>query len=218
MQACRWKYHVVEEKRPGEFIPVQIDDTGSFLFNSRDMNMLEHVPDVIDAGVTSLKIEGRAKGAYYVAAMANAYKTAVKEYMRQKESGKPVVYPQWLLQEPYKVTHRAYCTGFYYPDHPADQETHVGGYINDWRLLGQVLSYSDPDKRLNILARNKITPGMKIEFLLPGGCPPLAYSVPQSGLRDRYGKEVPEINFPAHEFSLPCDKEIPAGALMRTRV
>lgn len=83
-QSYRYKYHVVEERRPGQFIPVEITDQGTFLFNSNDMNTLMHIDDILDAGVTSLKIEGRAKSAYYVAAMANAYKSAVNEYMVQR--------------------------------------------------------------------------------------------------------------------------------------
>ncbi|XCB29388.1 U32 family peptidase [Arcanobacterium hippocoleae] len=191
-QSCRWKYHVVEEKRPNQFIPVEITDQGTFIFNSQDMNLLNSVHEVIDAGVTSLKIEGRAKGAYYVAAMANAYKTAVNEYMRQrgfedadgnelrpftqealredtaaKRAG-AVAYPEWLREEPFKVTHREYSTGFYYPDAPASENVVTGGYINEWRWLGEVRGYDPDRKRLTIYARNKIAPGMEIEFLAPG--------------------------------------------------
>lgn len=225
VQPCRWKYHVVEEKNPSEFLPVEVTEQGTFIFNSNDMNMLQHIPDVIDAGVTSLKIEGRAKGAYYVAAMANAYKSAVTVYMRQREqekllgeSPKPVEFPRWLLEEPYKVTHRAYSTGFYYPDQPASEEIVRGGYINDWRLLGEVLTYNAGEQRVYLRSRNKITPGMEIEFLAPGGEPPIRMCVANEGLRDADGNEIEEINNPAHEFSMPCASAIPAGAMIRTRV
>ncbi|MDY6143233.1 MAG: U32 family peptidase [Arcanobacterium sp.] len=227
VQACRYKYHVVEEKRPGEFIPVEITDQGTFLFNSQDMNLLEHVDDVIDAGVTSLKIEGRAKGAYYVAAMANAYKIAVTEYMRQRgfedadgNELRPFVassestsdgegaleesihLPKWLTSEPYKVTHREYSTGFYYPDAPASESVVRGGYINEWRWLGTVNRFDTAAQRLYITSKNKIAPGMQIEILYPGG-EPLAYIVPEGGIQDEKGHAVAEVNNPSHEFSLP---------------
>lgn len=249
-QSCRWKYHVVEEKRPGHFIPVEVTNEGTFLFNSHDMNVLAHVDEILDAGVTSLKIEGRAKSAYYVAAMANAYKTAVNEYMIQRgfedEAGRslrpfthplpdtedvpalqegeeslpslpPVILPDWLLEEPEKVTHREYSTGFYYPEQPAGESIVVGGYINEWRWLGDVIGYDEAIARLHIYAKNKISPGMDIEFLFPGHAP-IIYRVPTEGLLDENGEAVAEINHPAHVFSLPFHQAVPAGAMIRGRV
>lgn len=239
-QGCRWKYHVVEEKRPNEFIPVEVTDGGTFLFNSHDMNVLGHVDEILDAGITSLKIEGRAKSPYYVAAMANAYKTAVNEYMVQRgfedREGnslapfehpgvacdtrihlRPVEWPQWLLEEPMKVTHREYSTGFYYPDQPASESIHTGGYINDWRWVATVKRYDPDNQRVYIHSKNKITPGMSVEFMFPGQAP-VVYTVPSNGLHDADGQEVPEINRPAHEFSLPLDLPVPQGAMIRTRM
>ena len=234
VQACRYKYHVVEEKKSGNVIPVEVTDQGTFLFNSQDMNMVEHVADVIDAGVTSLKIEGRAKSAYYVAAMANAYKCAVNEYMVQcgfenaqgqalkplipgEEPADKVVLPDWIGQEPYKVTHREYSTGFYYPENPASESITKGGYINTWRWLGSVRDYRADEGRVYMLAKNKITPLMPIEFLIPGAGP-IEYQIPDHDLRDEFGHEVPEINHPAHEFSFPCPLPLPAGAMIRAKV
>lgn len=252
-QPCRWKYHVVEEKRPGEFIPVEVTDEGTFLFNSHDMNVVAHVDEILDAGITSLKIEGRAKSAYYVAAMANAYKSAVNAYMVQRgfedeaglalrpftaavpageeamasPNGKafqmpptpalpPVILPDWVLAEPEKVTHREYSTGFYYPEQPAGENITVGGYINEWRWLGDVLRYDEDEGRLYIYAKNKISPGMDIEFLFPGHAP-IVYRVPAEGLRDENGQAVAEINHPAHEFSMPFHRGIPSGAMIRAQ-
>lgn len=274
VQACRYKYHVVEEKRPNEFIPVEVSEQGTFLFNSQDMNLLEHVDDILDAGVTSLKIEGRAKGAYYAAVTANAYKCAVNEYLAQREAGnvQSLALPQWLREEPYKVTHREYSTGFYYRQHPASESVTRGGYINEWRWLGTVLGCDEEcgagercgeeerrgrdkerqesvgsgcddarsgsgvecceraecgsseerresERRLRIFARNKIAPGMEIEFLAPAR-PPIKYRVPAAGLCDGEGNPVDQINNPAHEFSLPLlgAEYIPAGAMIRARV
>lgn len=221
-QSCRWKYHVVEEKRPGEFFPIEVTEGGTYLFNSQDLNMLAHVDEVIAAGVTSLKIEGRAKGEYYVAALTNAYKTAVTTYLNGTQNmpepacDSAFALPEWVLREPYKVTHREYCTGFYYPDSPAQESVTRGGYINEWMWLGKVTSYDERTKRLGILARNKITPGTPMEFLIPG-CEPVSWTLPAHELRDQAGLVVTEINHPAHEFTLPCPLRIPSGAMIRTR-
>lgn len=239
VQSCRYRYHVVEERKPNEFIPVEITDGGSFIFNSNDMNMIEHVDDVLDAGVTSLKIEGRAKSAYYVAAMSNAYKTAVNEYLLQRgfidAAGNelqpfhnqvtlpsdaapappaPVQFSPWLAEEPYKVTHRAYSTGFYYPENPASEEVKVGGYINTWLLAGIVTRYDSVEQRVWLQAKNKVTPGTQIEFLFPG-TPPVKYQVPETGITDSCGEPVAVINYPTREFSIPCPHPIPAGAMVR---
>lgn len=238
-QSCRYKYHVVEERRPGQFIPVEITDQGTFLFNSNDMNTLTHIDDILDAGVTSLKIEGRAKSAYYVAAMTNAYKTAVGEYMVQRgfedaagatlvpfhdqvhlpaapRPATPVTFPTWLHDEPFKVTHRAYSTGFYYPENPAGEEIHRGGYINEWLLAGIVTGYDPATSRLRLHAKNKLAPGKEMEILFPGSAP-VAMAVPADGLQDADGNPVAEINFPAREFSMTCPVPVPVGAMVRVR-
>lgn len=236
-QSCRYKYHVVEERRPGDFIPVEITDQGTFLFNSNDMNTIEHVHDILDAGITSLKIEGRAKSAYYVAAMTNAYKTAVNEYMIQRgfedEAGniltpfhdqihlpenprpaQPIEYPKWLAEEPYKVTHRTYSTGFYYPENPASEDVNRGGYINEWVLGGIVTDYDANERRLYLHSKNKLAPGKEMEILFPGRAP-VVMEVPARGLQDVKGRVVETINHPARIFSMPCDIEIPKGAMIR---
>lgn len=219
-QSCRWKYHVVEEKRPGEFFPVEVTEGGTYLFNSQDLNMLAHVDEVIDAGVTSLKIEGRAKGEYYVAALTNAYKTAVTTYLNATQNmaepacGGAFVLPEWVLREPYKVTHREYCTGFFYPETPATESVTRGGYISDWLWLGTAVDYDAAAQRLTVLSRNKIVPGQQVEFLIPG-TEPILFEIPPAGIRDEVGETVSEINHPAHEFSFPCERAIPPGAMLR---
>lgn len=253
-QPCRWKYSIVEEKRPGRYFPIEQTQDGAYLFNSQDMNMLEHLDDLIDAGATSLKIEGRSKSAYYIAAMTNAYKSAVNEYMVQRgfesEDGAPLApfhdrvhrtapgesprvgeaaietdttapapvdLPQWLREEPYKVAHRDYSTGFYYPEHPVTQNTDRSHYFREWLVVGETLGWSPEEGgRLTIMSRNKIEAGQLVEFVLPGRAP-YAYTVPGGGFRDEQGTWVPEINNPAHVFSMPCPEPIPVNAAMRSR-
>lgn len=251
-QPCRWKYSIVEEKRPGRYFPIEQTQDGAYLFNSQDMNMLEHLDDLIDAGATSLKIEGRSKSAYYIAAMTNAYKSAVNEYMVQRgfedadgnelapfhdrvrrtalgESPRvgeaaietaapaPVDLPQWLREEPYKVAHRDYSTGFYYPEHPVTQNTDRSHYFREWLVVGETLGWSPEEGgRLTIMSRNKIEAGQLVEFVLPGRAP-YAYTVPEGGFHDEHGMWVPEINNPAHVFSMPCPEPVPVNAAMRSR-
>ena len=253
-QPCRWKYSIVEEKRPGRYFPIEQTQDGAYLFNSQDMNMLEHLDDLIDAGATSLKIEGRSKSAYYIAAMTNAYKSAVNEYMVQRgfesEDGTPLApfhdrvhrtapgesprvggaaiesatpapdpgnLPQWLREEPYKVAHRDYSTGFYYTEHPVTQNTDRSHYFREWLVVGETLGWSPEEGgRLTIMSRNKIEAGQLVEFVLPGRAP-YAYTVPGGGFRDEQGTWVREINNPAHVFSMPCPEPIPVNAAMRSR-
>ncbi|MDF7664311.1 U32 family peptidase [Bifidobacterium sp. ESL0763] len=288
-QPCRWKYSVVERKRPGQFFPVEENDEGTFLFNSQDMCMLEHVDDMIDAGASSLKIEGRAKSAYYVASITNAYKCAVDEYMVQRgfegrdgrrlkpfhdmvrrsdvvkvtravgqlesagsigfhgveaagaeaaakttvtasvpalvgrdatalqggDGPKHVELPQWLKDEPYKVSHRDYSTGFYYPEHKAGQNTDRGGYFRDWLVVGEVIGYDEATKRLTLMSRNKIEPGQLVEFLMPGRRP-VDYTVAPDGIEDADGNPVEMVNNPAHVFSMPLPFAVPEHAMIRS--
>lgn len=212
-QSCRWKWSVVEEHRPGEFYPIEQTDHGAYLFNSQDMNMLEHIDDLIDAGATSLKIEGRAKSALYSAVVTNAYKMATNMYVEKREAGdfSHLELPQWLKDEPFKVVHRPYCTAFYYPENPAGQETHKGGYINDWQMVGDVLSWQDG--RVTFKAKNKIIPGQTVEFVR-SGVQPYVITVPDD-IWDDEGNKVEAANHPTHVFSLPCEEPMAAATPMR---
>ena len=108
-QPCRWGYHLVEEKRPNEFFPIFEDEKGTYILNAKDMCMIEHIDKLAKAGVDSLKIEGRAKSAYYVTVVTNAYRMAVDEYYKNPDN---FILPDWIRDEVYKVSHRKYCNGF----------------------------------------------------------------------------------------------------------
>ena len=125
--------------------------------------------------------------------------------------------PQWLMEEPYKVAHRDYSTGFYYPEQKVTQNTDRSAYFRDWLVVGEVLSWSPEEGgRVTIMSRNKMEPGQLVEFLLPGRAP-LEYVVPDGGIRDADGNEVPMVNNPAHVFSLPLGVEVPVNAALRSR-
>ena len=124
---CRWKYHIVEETRPGEYMPVNEDDRGTYIFNSKDLCMIEHIPEMIDAGIDSFKIEGRAKSAYYTAVITNAYRAAIDGYLKNpSDDYKP---EQWIIDETRKVSYREYGTGFFYEAPRIDANvSYEGGY------------------------------------------------------------------------------------------
>lgn len=161
---CRWNYHLVEEKRPGEYYPVMEDAGGTFIFNSRDLCLLEHLPAIISSGAGSLKIEGRMKGINYVASVLRVYRQALDEY-----AADPASYccrPEWL-EELAKLSHRGYTTGFLFGE-PRDvgQEYH-SAYIRSHEFVGMVEELR-ADGNVVIGVRNRIQSGDELEFIGPG--------------------------------------------------
>ena len=160
-QPCRWKYHLVEEKRPGEYFEIS-EDGGTFIMNSADMCMIEHIGELIDAGVSSFKIEGRMKSAYYAAVTTNAYRHAIDDYLAGKEFN-----PLWL-DECMKVSHRKYSTGFYFGD--PGQYYADAHYFTDADVCG-IVSSCDDEGNAVISQRNKFSIGDKLELLTSEGEP-----------------------------------------------
>ncbi len=164
---CRWKYSIVEETRPGEYMPVYENERGTYIFNSKDLCMIEHIPDLIDAGIDSLKIEGRMKTALYVATVARTYRKALDDFKKDPELYAKNM--EWYKQEIGKCTYREFTTGFYYgkPDETAqiyDNNT----YIKNYTYLGSV-SGMDESGRYRIEQRNKFSVGETIEIMKPDG-------------------------------------------------
>lgn len=164
---CRWKYSVVEETRPGEYLPVYENERGTYIFNSRDLCMIGHVPDLIDAGIDSLKIEGRMKTALYVAAVARTYRRAIDDYLESEE--KYFANMDWYREEIAKCTYRQFTTGFYYgkPDENA-QIYDSNTYNSDYIYLG-IIYEKDKAGRVRIEQRNKFCAGDLIEIMKPDG-------------------------------------------------
>ena len=164
---CRWKYAVMEESRPGVYLPVEENERGTFVFNSRDLCMIEHIPDLLRAGVDSLKIEGRMKTALYVASVARAYRQALDDYARSEELYQSRI-PEYQ-DAIRKCTYRRFTTGFYYgrPDETAmvyDSNT----YVNEAVFLG-IVEEITPEGRARIMQRNKFSVGDRIEIMKPDG-------------------------------------------------
>ncbi len=164
-QPCRWRYHVAEEKRPGEYMELT-EDGGTYLFNSRDMCMIDHVPELLAAGVTSLKIEGRTKSAYYAAAVTNAYRHAMDAAL----AGRPLA-PVWR-DEVLSVSHRPYSTGFYFGQ--PGQYTADACYFSRYDIVA-VVERCDGDGSAVLTQRNRFFPGDALELLTPGA-EPLAFT------------------------------------------
>ncbi|MCT4661973.1 MAG: U32 family peptidase [Tissierellales bacterium] len=164
-QACRWKYHLMEEKRPGEYYPVYEDETGTFIFNSKDLCMIEHIPELIEAGITSFKIEGRMKSAYYVATIIRAYRMAIDSYYENPEDYK--FDPKWL-EEIKKASYRDFTTGFYFGKPGSDGQLYANSsYIRNYDFLGLVLDFDSVSKIATIEQRNKFVVGEKVEVFGP---------------------------------------------------
>lgn len=163
---CRWKYKLVEEKRPGEYYPVEEDTRGTYIMNSKDLCMLEHLPDLIDAGVCSAKIEGRMKSVFYVATVVSAYRKAIDAYYEDPEN---YVFRQEWYEDMLKASHREFTTGFYY-DKPTneDQNYQTSAYTREYSFIGKVLSYDEESGMATVEQRNKMNVGDEIEVFGPG--------------------------------------------------
>lgn len=166
-QPCRWKYHLVEETRPGQYFPVNQDDKGTYVFNSRDLCMIEHIPELVNAGVDSFKIEGRAKSEYYTAIVTYAYRNAIDEYL--KNPSDDFIVSQWILDEMEKMSHREYTTGFNFGPMVNGQVLNTGGYIRNWDVCALYNNYKDG--RLIVDQRNRFFEGDELEVVEPGKKP-----------------------------------------------
>lgn len=163
---CRWKYAVVEEKRPGEYLPVYENERGTYIFNSKDLCMIEHIPELIDAGIDSFKIEGRMKTALYVATVARTYRKAIDDYQKDPELYKKNM--PWYLDQISNCTYRQFTTGFFFgkPDH----ETQIydnNTYIREYTYLGIVGAVENGLARIEQC--NKFSVGETIEIMKPDG-------------------------------------------------
>ena len=189
-QPCRWKYHLVEERRPGEYFEIT-EDGGTHIMNSYDMCMVDHIPELAAAGITSLKIEGRMKSAYYAAITAYAYRGAVDDYY----AGRP--FDTLWLDECMKVSHRKYCTGFYFGEprqHYAD-----ASYFADADVCA-VVEEPLPDGTARLTQRNKLCEGDTLELVMPGERP---VRFTAAGMKNAEGEPILSTPHAMMEFTMP---------------
>lgn len=164
--ACRYKYYLVEEKRPGEYFPIDETDDGTFIMNSKDLCMIENLPDMLNAGIYSLKIEGRVKSQYYVATVLRSYRMALDAYYKDPENYK---FDSALLDEIKKASHRDFTTGFFYGRPTTDAQIYSNNsYIRGYDFLGMVLDYDEETMMATIEQRNRMFVGDEIEVFGPG--------------------------------------------------
>ena len=209
-QPCRWNYNLVEEKRPGEFFPVYEDERGTYIFNSCDLNLLPFLPQIIEAGVTSLKIEGRVKSEYYVASVTKVYREAIDAYFEDPEHFK--VQDYWL-EELKTVSHRSYNSGFF--DGKPDETGQIYGsssYIRDYEVVGIVISYSNGVALIE--QRNRFFAGDTVEFLPFKG---KAFAQNASWLKDLDGNPIDSVPHPQMRFYMPCDIPIEPNSFVRMK-
>ena len=163
---CRWKYALVEEQRPGLYYPIEEDERGTYILNSRDLCMIEHIPELVQSGICSLKIEGRMKSIFYVATIISAYRKAIDAYCENPEG---YVFDERWMDEVKKVSHREFTTGFYFHNPTnKDQNYQTSAYTREYTFTGLVRSY-DPETGYAIVEqRNKMVIGDEIEIFGPG--------------------------------------------------
>ena len=192
---CRWKYSIVEETRPGEYMPVYENERGTYIFNSKDLCMIEHIPELIDAGIDSFKIEGRMKTALYVATVARTYRKAIDDFKKDPETYRQNM--EWYKEEIGKCTYREFTTGFYFGKPGADAQIYDNNtYVKNFTYLGTV---ENVDERgfAKIEQKNKFSVGEMIEIMKPDG---RNLQVEVKGIYDAEGQAQESAPHPKQEL------------------
>ena len=205
-QPCRYQYALMEEKRPGEYFPVFEDEKGTYILNSRDMCTIDHLKDLMVAGIDCIKIEGRAKSAYYAAIVTGAYRHCIDDVAAGRETD-----PIWR-DEVEHVSHRIYSTGFYYGQ--PGQYVENSRYIRQWQIVAKVEKCDENGLALCSL-NNKFSAGDALEVVGPDLRP---FAVTAQGMRDADGMPLDEVRTPQSRFALQLPKAVPPMSLLRRSV
>ena len=205
-QPCRYQYALMEEKRPGEYFPVYEDEKGTYILNSRDMCMIDHLDDLMDAGVDCIKIEGRAKSAYYAAIVTGAYRHCIDDIAAGRQ-----IDPVWR-DEVEHVSHRIYSTGFYYGE--PGQYTEHSRYIRDWQIVAKVESCDENGLALCSL-NNKFHTGDALEVVGPDLRP---FPIVADNMHDTENNPLDEPRTPQMKFTLQLPRQVPPLSMIRRSV
>jgi putative protease len=211
---CRWQYSLMEEKRPGEYYPIEEDDRGTYIMNSRDLCMIEHIPELINAGICSAKIEGRMKSIYYVATVVHAYRQAIDAYYEDPDNYE--FNEEWLT-ELKKASHREFTTGFYF-NQPTnlDQNYQTSAYNRDYSFVGIVKSYDESSGYAVVEQRNKMTVGEEIEVFGPD------ISFFRQKVTEMYdlesGEAIESAPHPQEILRFKMDKPVKPDYILRKRI
>jgi len=209
-QSCRWKYHIVEEKRPGEYYPIEENDQGTFIMNSRDLNLAEEVPQLIEAGLSSLKIEGRMKSIHYAATVVNTYRQIIDQYYADPENYQAD--PE-LLAELRKISHRDYTKGFFYGKPGSEgQRYESSSYLRTYDFMGVVRDVMPENNEILVEVRNKIFKGDQLEVVTPGR---KSFTIDVDYIINSDGERVDSAPHPKQKIIIPALESIEKGALLR---
>ena len=209
-QPCRWNYALMEEKRPGEFYPVEEDARGTYLYNSKDLCMIEHIPELVQAGIDSFKIEGRNKTAYYAACVTGAYRAAIDAYQADPTH---YVLPQFCRDEVDKVSHREYYTGFYLGSGQNGQHYGDSQYIREYEVAGMPVQ-CDADGHTVFALKNRMFDGEELELLQPGKAP---WVFRAHGMRNDEGEALPLFNVPQMHVHFQFPFAVDQYAILRKK-
>lgn len=210
---CRWQYYVTEKTRPNEYMPVVEDDRGTYIFNSKDLCMINHIPELVEAGVMSLKIEGRIKTSFYVGTVIRAYREAIDDYLKDPELYDKKRSEDYYIKEVSKASYRGFTTGFYYGKPGTTEQIYTtSSYIRTYDFIGMVQSYDKESGFAVIEQRNKFVVGDKVEFLRHNG------EIFEQEIKEMYdedGELITEAPHPQQIIKLKVDKEVEAFDMMR---
>ena len=209
---CRWKYAVVEEKRPGEYLPVYENERGTYIFNSKDLCMIEHIPELIEAGIDSFKIEGRMKTALYVAAVTRTYRRAIDDYKTSPELFEKNL--DYYRKEIAKCTYRQFTTGFYYGKTDENSQIYdANTYIKEYTYIG-IVQDVDENGWCKIYQRNKFSVGETIEVMIPDGS---NRNLKVLGMEDEDRHAVESAPHPKQEIWINFGEALEKGYLLRRK-
>lgn len=209
---CRWKYAVVEEKRPGEYLPVEEDDRGTYIFNSKDLCMVEYIPEMMEAGIDSFKIEGRMKTALYVATVARTYRKAIDDYKTSPELYRSNM--DYYREEISKCTYRQFTTGFYFGKTTEESQIYDSNtYIREYTYLGMV-EQTDTQGRIVLEQRNKFAVGETIEAMLFDG---RNQELVVQEIRDDEGNIMESAPHPKQRLHVDLGAQLPIGCILRRK-
>ncbi len=209
---CRWKYYLMEEQRPGEYMPVFENERGTFIYNSKDLCMIEHIDKLIESGLSSFKLEGRVKSEFYVATVVSAYRRAIDAYLENPEGWQ--FRPEWL-DELKKVSHRDYTTGFYFGK-PGGGEQHYSSssYIREYDMVGVVEDFDEETSTAKIVQKNRFFKGDEVEFLCPDGT---FFKQKIGTITNADGSETDVANRPQSIVYIKTDQRAEKASFMRKK-
>ena len=210
---CRWKYALVEEKRPGEYMPVFENERGTFIYNSKDLCMIERIPEIIESGITSLKIEGRVKNELYVATVVKAYRREIDAYYKDKKNYK---FNPENLEELKKISYRGYTTGFFDEKPKGTEQVYTSStYIQNYQTTAVVKAFDKKTKTVTLEQRNRFFAGDEIEFLMPNG---ENRSFKITEMTDADGNSIDVAPHPQMIVKFKVDFDVEDYSIVRTKV